>query len=550
MSSLTVTQANCVLLEAVRNTDLQRFDYAITLGADLTALTEGHRVGALALREAIELINSEQLTANRIAIIEQLLKMEKNAREPFSFEAAAIGPLFKGLALQGQTETMNQLLFHMRKCKEISVLTAAVEMALCEAASYGQEEFVETLLRRRDFLNPDKEHNQKNHDQAIERAQANGHEDVVALIRHYDANYVPREQGRHTPPHAVVHAGLYDEVKRLLAAGIHPDAISAGYATPLTHAARMGRNDIAKLLVESGANLRAFTDDGCLLFSAAGSGMNWLIEACIEAGEKVDHQNISGVTALICAAHTGQIETMQLLVERGANINHAEHRFGNTPLHAAIGNGHENAVQWLVEQGADLNAEFKKPGIGMATPLMNAVANVESAIVKMLIAAGANVCAGESGKGNTALHYAADGSKMEGIAFQLQAEADDSTENNDLAAFLEAIQGKSIEEIVLMLQTKIYNTTRYQQLTSFFTAVIRRNNEIAMLLVGDGADINAQNQARETPLHNAASGGRFEMVAMLLAAGADRNILNTEGQTALDLAVRGSFPSVVELLQN
>jgi len=72
--------------------------------------------------------------------------------------------------------------------------------------------------------------------------------------------------------------------------------------------------------------------------------------------------------------------------------------------------------------------------------------------------------------------------------------------------------------------------------------------EIVKLLLKKGADINAADKDRETPLHQASSRGKVEIVKLLLEKGADINVVDLHGRTPLYWASDSGLPNVVKLL--
>jgi hypothetical protein len=63
-------------------------------------------------------------------------------------------------------------------------------------------------------------------------------------------------------------------------------------------------------------------------------------------------EGANGRTPLHWAADFGQVEVMQYLLSKKANVNNQD-RFGITPLLAAVYEGHEEAVKFLVKNKAD-----------------------------------------------------------------------------------------------------------------------------------------------------------------------------------------------------
>ncbi|KAK5635619.1 hypothetical protein RRF57_011331 [Xylaria bambusicola] len=63
-----------------------------------------------------------------------------------------------------------------------------------------------------------------------------------------------------------------------------------------------------------------------------------------------------GQTPLSWAARNGHEEIVQLLVEKGADIE-SKDSIGRTPLLWAAEEGHQEIVQLLVEKGADVNSK-------------------------------------------------------------------------------------------------------------------------------------------------------------------------------------------------
>jgi ankyrin repeat protein len=139
-------------------------------------------------------------------------------------------------------------------------------------------------------------------------------------------------------------------------------------------------------------------------------------------------RNDAGVSALLVAVYHGQNEIAELLLPQApspdifeaAAVGHAK-RIGEllasdsslrnaysadgwTPLHLAAFFGREQAALALVEKGANLQALSTNENRN--TPLHAAVANHQTNLVRMLLAAGAGVDA-KTGAGWTALHTAA-----------------------------------------------------------------------------------------------------------------------------------------------
>ena len=70
----------------------------------------------------------------------------------------------------------------------------------------------------------------------------------------------------------------------------------------------------------------------------------------------------------------------------------------------------------------------------------------------------------------------------------------------------------------------------------------------ARMLLGEGANPNAQNNSGNTALHVAAYAGRLDMVNLLLDMGADRNIKDHYGRTALTLAAEQKHNDISQIL--
>ena len=71
---------------------------------------------------------------------------------------------------------------------------------------------------------------------------------------------------------------------------------------------------------------------------------------------------------------------------------------------------------------------------------------------------------------------------------------------------------------------------------------------MVQLLLAAGAEVDAAELSRSTPLHWAADGDNLHVVKVLLDAGADPNMEDTNGHTGLHYADRRGCKEVVKLL--
>jgi len=106
-------------------------------------------------------------------------------------------------------------------------------------------------------------------------------------------------------------------------------------ATPFLRAAQSGDLTLMKLLLEHGADANISTDDGVTPLMVA-SGIGW----------------VEGVTYEWSPEQT--LQTVQLLLELGADVNARDTAEGRTALMGAAHKGRTDVIKVLVEHGADL----------------------------------------------------------------------------------------------------------------------------------------------------------------------------------------------------
>ena len=72
--------------------------------------------------------------------------------------------------------------------------------------------------------------------------------------------------------------------------------------------------------------------------------------------------------------------------------------------------------------------------------------------------------------------------------------------------------------------------------------------ELVQILLDKGADVNAQNNSKQTPLHIACKCESIELVQILLNKGADVNVQNNSKQTPLHIACESDSIELVHIL--
>lgn len=126
------------------------------------------------------------------------------------------------------------------------------------------------------------------------------------------------------------------------------------------------------------------------------------VQRMLLAGADVNTRNDEGSTLLMLASYAGNMAMVEALIDAGANVNAQDAR-GWSALSRAVYNaeqdrGFADVVQKLIEAGANIEAAI---AYGVR-PLMLAAGYGETAVVEVLLKAGADVLAKNEG-GFTAL---------------------------------------------------------------------------------------------------------------------------------------------------
>jgi len=160
--------------------------------------------------------------------------------------------------------------------------------------------------------------------------------------------------------------------------------------SPVFSACIVAEHDLAfrmmKALVDLG--ISATREDSLKqtpLFYACREGNNQAVAYLVkDCRDNVNRQDKYGQTAIYYAAREGHIRTTQLLIDLGADFDHADTK-KQRPLYYAIQHNRFEMVKFLVDKGADISTEDKK-GV---TPTMWAKKQNRQEIVDLLIERGA-----------------------------------------------------------------------------------------------------------------------------------------------------------------
>jgi len=110
---------------------------------------------------------------------------------------------------------------------------------------------------------------------------------------------------------------------------------------------------------------------------------------------------------------------------------------------------------------------------------------------------------------------------------------------------------KGIVKEMLIVNPKLHTVRGAHTIPLLSHAIFGRDqaDDVLMMLLDAGADVNITSKVNKTPLMAAASTGRASIVQLLLDQGADPNIKDSEQKTALDVAIKRERAKVVQLLK-
>ncbi|KAK3365436.1 ankyrin repeat-containing domain protein [Podospora didyma] len=341
-------------------------------------------------------------------------------------------------------------------------------------------------------------------------------------------------------------------------------------STPLLVAITSFCTDIARVLVEAGANPDLPSKGGCFpLIMASALGYEEVVEMLLACKADIHASSPSGNTPLHMAVQKNHIGIVQRLIGAQVSLNRANND-GYTPLELAVVAGHDSVVQLLLDQGASPNSSSNGQSV-----LWRSLENVELAarggrrqvqecetshghthIICLLIKAGADVTKQEGREGITPLHLAARlglNEVLELIASPCRQGVETRIWAGHTPLFF-AAEGGHIKTVKLLIdkygadvfarttadEHLLWAAAPHYQLLRYFlemkgggrrkssgTAIRSQLNRSRILGTSRPAfDVNHRSHTGATVLHISASAGSSESTKLLLRRGATEFLAN------------------------
>ena len=303
-------------------------------------------------------------------------------------------------------------------------------------------------------------------------------------------------------------------VRTLVAQKVDVNAPGNDGTPPLQWVVRAEDVELAQALLQAGADPRQPNRYGVTPMSlAAATGNAAMIRALAAAGADVNAPDPAGETPLIAAARVGSVDAVTTLLERGAPVDATDVSFKQTALMTAVRENRPAVVRVLIARGANVNAKTR---VGAAPPwvLPNSQPGFGHGIG---IVRGGSPDRGRRGPipgGMSPLQYAARDGRLDIAKMLIEAGADvNQREANDI--------------------------------TPLLSSITNNHPDVARYLIERGADIKAVDWYGRSPLWAAVEtrnmdvdNGTFEngvdrepyleLIKVLLDRGADPNVRTKE----------------------
>ena len=248
------------------------------------------------------------------------------------------------------------------------------------------------------------------------------------------------------------------------------------------------------------------------------------VRALLQQRVDVNASQPDGATALHWAAHWDDVETADLLLRAGAEVNVAN-ELGVTPLDLACENRSFGMVSRFLQAGADTKAAAPtRPPV-----LMSCARTGSVEAVKALLARGASVNQREPRLGQTALMWAVAGRHPGVVQVLLEAGADVHARSRVTRLTVNRADPNDTYRSVI-------GEVRRGGSTALLLAAREGDDESARLLLDRGANVNDIAPDGNSALVIAAHSNQAAVANLLLDRGADPNAIGA-GYTALHAAV-------------
>ena len=336
-------------------------------------------------------------------------------------------------------------------------------------------------------------------------------------------------------------AGQPEATSLLLSLGVFLYDTSANEKSALWWAANLGHSSIVRLLLSEGRVPGA--DPGAVLVNpthisrsvplgaAASCGDLDTVQLLLDCGADPNCRDHEGWSAIHWAAEQGHLRIVCVLLNHAANIN-AVSSYGTSPLHCAATGGHTDIVGELLRQGAD---PLKATCHGW-TPLHHAAFMGHDDTARTLLdAGGIDSSSSQDNHGWSVLHLAALGRHLRTIEVLIDNPivsesrllCDDSslTAEEWLDIELDSHSLKTIRNVAFK------KSRCCRAITHLRHAAYHGNIIMIDLLLGEGCDINSTDSGNRTALYHAARKDDNIVLNTLLGNNANPNVLPTGYET-------------------
>ncbi|XP_013889961.1 death-associated protein kinase 1 [Austrofundulus limnaeus] len=280
------------------------------------------------------------------------------------------------------------------------------------------------------------------------------------------------------------------------------------------------------------------------LLIAAGCGNIQIIQVLMRKGAEIQANDKTGANAVYYAARHGHVDTLRFLQDNRCPLD-VQDKSGETALHVAARYGNVDVVSYL----CSIRANPDLPDREQETPLHCAAWHGYSAVARALCQAGCHVDA-KNREGETPLLTASARGFVDIVECLVEHQADlEAADKEDHTALHLAVRRCQVDVVHCLLRhgCQLDRQDRHGN-TPLHIACKDGNLPVVMALCGTKTSLDLSNKSGRTPLHLAASSGSLEVVRHLCLAGANIDAVTQDGKTAEDLAAAHQHELIGTLL--